>query len=91
MKKQIKKTTAPIDAANICRNNPEFLRTNDVHTYFGIKKGTLYNLSNLGKIRGVTLRPTGGVKGVRLWNVESIRSYIESQKEQADDDIWTVE
>ena len=82
----MKNTSAPIAPATIGHCSPEFLTTNDVRTYFGIKKGTLYNLSKLGKVRGKTLRATGQFKGVRIWSAESIRSYINSQT----DDVWST-
>lgn len=55
---------------------PEFLDTSGVREYFGIKKGTLYNLAKNGKIRGSLIRATGKFSGIRLWSVASIRSYI---------------
>ena len=69
----------PVAPAAIGTFNPEFLTTEDVRKYFGIKKGTLYNLAKFGKVRGKMLRATGKFKGVRLWSAESIRSFINSQ------------
>lgn len=65
---------------------PTFLRlsqgrTPDVERYFGIKKGTLYNLHDQGKIKGVVLRKAGSLKGVRLWHMASVREYIFTQME----------
>ena len=34
-----------------------------------------------GLIRGVSLRRRGAVRGKRLWSIDSIRSYLESQME----------
>ena len=62
---------------------PEFGRTPDVEKYFGIKKGTLYNLLKKGKVHGVVLRPSGQTKGVRLWDLASIRGYIYSEMNQS--------
>ena len=70
-------TTQPIAA--IGGLEPEFLRTSEVRTVFGLARGTLYNLAAAGKIRGVLLRATGKKSGVRIWSVESIRAYIRSQ------------
>ena len=72
-------TTNPVQAGDFNGVMPEFGRTPDVERYFGIKKGTLYNLLEQGKIRGVVLRPSGHMKGVRLWDMLSIRDYIYSQ------------
>ena len=70
-------TTQPIAA--IGGLEPEFLRTAEVRTVFGLARGTLYNLAAAGKIRGVLLRATGKKSGIRIWSVESIRAYIRSQ------------
>ena len=72
-------TSIPIHAGDFSDVTPEFGRTQDVERVFGIKKGTLYNLFEQQKIRGYNLRPTGHVKGVRLWDMASIRDYIYSQ------------
>jgi hypothetical protein len=54
----------PLEPAVLEISSPEFLTTNDVRKYFGIRKGTLYNLAKLGKVRGKALRVTGQFKGV---------------------------
>ena len=72
-------TTRPVAAGDFSGAIPEFGRTPDVERYFGIKKGTLYNLLEQGKIRGSNLRQAGQFKGVRLWDMASIRDYIYSQ------------
>ena len=72
-------TTAPVEAGDFTEAMPEFGRTPDVERYFGIKKGKLYSLHDQGKIKGVALRQTGCLKGVRLWHMASVREYIFSQ------------
>ena len=72
-------TTKPIAAGSTAGLEPEFLRTDQVHTILPVSRGTLYNLAAAGKIRGVLLRATGKKSGVRIWSVESIRAYIRSQ------------
>jgi hypothetical protein len=72
-------TTNPVQAGDFNGVMPEFGRTPDVERCFGIKKGTLYNLLEQGKIRGSNLRQEGQFKGVRLWDMASIRDYIYSQ------------
>src|SRR5262245_27687887 len=57
----------------------EFMRTVGVERNFGLKRGTLYNLLGDEKIRGVLLRCRGQKSGLRLWDVGSIRAYINSQ------------
>ena len=74
-------TTAPVEAGDFTEVMPEFGRTPDVERYFGIKKGTLYNLHDQCKIKGVVLRRAGSLKGVRLWHMASVREYIFTQME----------
>ena len=69
-------TTQPIQVGNFDGLLPEFGRTEDVQRHFGIKKGTLYNLHKQRKVRGKFLRVTGEFKGVRLWDMASIRDFI---------------
>jgi len=72
-------TSKTPEAGDFIADSSEFGRTPDVKRMFGIKKGHLYNLHGRGKIRGVTLRQKGHLKGVRLWDMASIREYIHSQ------------
>lgn len=79
-------TIQEIKPANIGEFKPEFGTSDDVRKYYGIKKGTLYNLHKLGKVRGKVLRVTGEFKGVRLWDMGSIREYILSQDDDNSND-----
>jgi len=49
--------TNPVKAGDFNGVMPEFGCTPDVERFFGIKKGTLYNVLEQGKTRGVVLRP----------------------------------
>ena len=80
-------TSQPIQAGNFTGVLPEFGRAEDVRRHFGIKKGTLYNLLKQRKVRGRVLRVTGEFKGVRLWDMASVRAFIHSQND--DDDNHT--
>ena len=46
---------------------------------FSISRSGLYELMSAGKIKTRCLRKAGNTRGLRLINVESLRSYIESQ------------
>ena len=72
-------TTEPVQAGNFSGILPEWGRTEDVARHFGIKRGTLYNLHAAGKVRGKVLRVRGKLTGVRLWELQSIREFINSQ------------
>ena len=75
-------TIEDIKPANIGTIAPEFGTSDDVRKYFGIKKGTLYNLHKCGKVRGKVLRVTGEFKGVRIWDMSSVRAFILSQSDE---------
>jgi hypothetical protein len=77
------RTFANIEPANIGEIKPEFGTSDDVRKYFGIKKGTLYNLHKCGKVRGKVLRVTGEFKGVRIWDMGSVRAFIHSQSDKS--------
>ena len=81
--KQRMMTTAEIRPANIGNIAPEFGTSADVRKYFGIKKGSLYNLHKAGRVRGKVLRVTGEFKGVRIWDMASIRAFILSQGDES--------
>jgi hypothetical protein len=76
----IGKTTAePVQPGDFTGVTPEFGRCHDVQRYYGIKRGTAYNLLLDGKIKGVLLRIRGKKSGVRLFDMASIRDFIRSQ------------
>jgi len=64
---------------------PEFLRTDDVRKVFGIKRGSLYGLAKLGKVKSCLLRIRGNRLGVRLWSADSIRACIADQMDAEKD------
>jgi hypothetical protein len=77
--KQTQRTTEPVQPGWTAQIAPEFLRTNDVRKIFGIPRGSLYGLAKLGKIKGCLLRIRGAKSGLRLWSVDSIRTYLAKQ------------
>lgn len=70
----------PADCANA---SIEFGRCADVQRIFGLRRGTLYNLLQDGKIKGVLLRVRGKKSGVRLFAMASVRDFIRSQMEES--------
>jgi hypothetical protein len=60
---------------------PEWLRIPDTIRYSGIGRSSLYTLIGDGKIRSVSIRKRGAVKGIRLISVDSIDSYLNSLSE----------
>jgi len=58
---------------------PEFLDVQGVRVYFGLKQSHLYNLLKQNKIRAVCIRQRGKARGRRLFDVASIRSFLNSQ------------
>ena len=60
---------------------PEFVRVQDVQRIFGVKRGILYRWINEGRIQSVCVCDPGNKQGIRLVNLASVRTYIESRKE----------
>ena len=69
-------TVAPVCVGDLSHTLPEFGRCLDCTRLFGLKRGTLYNLLSAGRIRGVLLRVKGQKSGVRLFDLNSVRSFI---------------
>ena len=72
-------TTAPLSAST--GNDAEFCDCKGAFSRFGLRRSLLYELHNLGLIKGVSLRRRGTARGKRLWSIDSIRSYLASQME----------
>ena len=69
-------TDKPIEASEI---DPEFVDVDGLRRLFGIKRSLAYQLLADGLIRGVSLRHRNAVRGKRLFQVDSIRVYLNSQ------------
>jgi NDP-sugar pyrophosphorylase family protein len=68
-------TSAPVEAGQFVAT-PEFLDVDQVRTYFGLKQSLLYRLLAEGKIRAVSIRQRGKTRGRRLFDVASIRRFL---------------
>ncbi len=55
---------------------PEFARADRVTDLTGLTRTTLYRLLKAGKIKGAMLPITGSKSGVRVFDLSSIRQYI---------------
>lgn len=64
------------DRRTLPDGHSEFCRMSDLGRLFGITRATGYQLAKAGRIRTVSLRQSGHVRGVRLVDVGSIRSYL---------------
>jgi hypothetical protein len=71
------KTTASVAASPAY--DAEFCDSPGAFYLFQLKRSMLYELSARGLIKGVSLRKRGATKGKRLWNCDSIRTYLASQ------------
>lgn len=58
------------------QEGPEFARADTIKRMFGIGRGTLYNMADMGLIKSVRLRVRGQKQGLRLWHVQSIRDHL---------------
>ncbi len=61
----------------------EFVDCKGLEAGWGIKRSLAYALLADGKIQGVSLRRRNQVRGKRLFKVDSVRSYLRSQMEDA--------
>ena len=76
-------TTVPLSeaAARASHVDPEFVDIPGLEARWGIKRSLAYQLLADGKIRGVSLRRHGQVRGKRLFSVDSIRAFLREQME----------
>src|SRR5260370_33570193 len=70
-------TVAPVETCQA--NDAEFCDCAGAFLRFGLKRSLLYHLHGQRLIKGVSLRRRGAAKGKRLWSVDSIRAYLNSQ------------
>jgi hypothetical protein len=80
------KTTAPLSEAAVRASwpDPEFVDCKGLEAGWGIKRSLAYSLLADGLIRGVSLRRRGQLRGKRLFDVASVRTYLASQMEGAE-------
>jgi hypothetical protein len=72
-------TTAPVAASTI--HNPEFVDVQGLRELFGIKRSLGYALLKDNKIKGVSLRRRGQSRGKRLFDVASVREFLQGQRD----------
>jgi len=58
---------------------PEYVDCHGLEISFGIKPGLAYHLLGAGDIEGVSLKRRGQKRGKRLFNVASVRAFLEKQ------------
>jgi hypothetical protein len=77
-------TTVPLSeaAARASHVDPEFVDIPGLEARWGIKRSLAYQLLSDGKIRGVSLRRKGRLRGKRLFDVASVRAFLNSQMER---------
>ena len=75
------KTIAPLHGAS--HLNPEFVDCKGLEAGWGIKRSLAYQLLADNKIKGVSLRRRGAIRGKRLFSVDSVRAFLREQMEQA--------
>lgn len=68
-------TTEPI-AAYTGQLEPEWCRVAQALAWSGMGRTRLYELINSGKIKTVSLRAKGDLRGTRLVSLPSLRQYI---------------
>lgn len=61
---------------------PEFVDARGLRLVFGISRSHGYALADQGKIRTVCLRQRGSLRGKRLWECESVRTFLRANIER---------
>jgi hypothetical protein len=76
-------TTVPLTKATVRASNvdPEFVDIPTLQARWGIKRSLAYQLIADGRIRSVSLRRVGKLRGKRLFDVSSIRAFLRAQME----------
>jgi hypothetical protein len=76
-------TIAPPTLAEAVIATPEFCDSKQLRLLFGLSRSHAYLLAQEGKIRSVSLRRPGSVRGKKLWDVTSVRRFLEANVEPA--------
>ena len=74
------KAIAPVRGASYL--NPEFVDCKGLETGWGVKRSLAYQLLADNKIKGVSLRRRGAIRGKRLFSVDSVRAFLREQMER---------
>ena len=74
----IKRAAQPQNQAT--KNAPEWGDEKTIFRLFGITRTPLFNLRKSGKIRSVSTAHGGATYGKRLFNVQSVRDFLEAQE-----------
>lgn len=53
-------------------------RAGEVEHYSQLGRGKMYQLEKLGVVRTASLKPPGAIRGVKLFNLQSLLDYVES-------------
>jgi hypothetical protein len=75
-------TTTPVAAS--LAGDAEWCDSPHAFQRFNLRRSNLYQLHAEGLIEGCSLRRKGKQRGRRLWSVQSIRSFLASQRKDAD-------
>ena len=74
--------TNPPRASEALACRPEFVDAKGLRALFGISRSHGYSLADQGLVRTVCLRRPGTVRGKRLWECESVRTYLRANMEE---------
>jgi len=76
-------TTAPVEASPSSSVDPEFVDVAGLRERFGIKRSLAYLLIDDGAIESVSVRRRDALKGKRLFNVQSVRAFLNASRMNA--------
>ena len=75
-------TIQPVTPASV-HAVPEFVDYKGARALFGFSRASLYRLAGDKKIKSVSVRNRGSLRGKRLFDCDSIRRFIASEMEGA--------
>ena len=65
----------------------EFVDADGLKALFGIRRSLAYTLLGEGRIKGISLRRAGNARGKRLFVVQSVRDFLNSQIAEPGKDV----
>lgn len=73
-----------LDIPASTQTKPEWLRVPQACQLFGLSRSKLYELITDGRIRSVSLRDRGQVRGCRLISYDSLATYLDELANEQD-------
>jgi len=73
---EIKNSPGSKEAPKAC-SDPAYIRTSDIQGRYGLRRSFVYQLIKDGRLKSISLRGRGKVRGIRLFRPEDIEKAIQ--------------